>query len=439
MASCSDDFDCKLGLLCYRDVTWLPANVSSLCGCNMWEGMVGSDCTGLSQQSGAILFIVTAVFLGAALALAVNVWLLWSIACAPQLRHWSTQSVTLVFAFISLLGLCEWRACRFAAIFYPNSVYGPEALPHISFKVNIPVLAEKVGLSLAVLFGLLAALNLSIRWIEVARTSAHMVNMDSSLWGENKRKIWLFQLLFCVVLSLAVGLGKFDVAIFAALPLLIFVFSTFVYALVKFNAILMLLDPALDCGNLEAAVKRSTGAESKKSQASQHGSFAERSFVADGDSSSDDDGDDDDPHLQRSPTGSRLVGSIANSVRKLTITAKASSRLNSQATYYELLSRVRRTVTIVVLAGVFFIICALGFAIPESRDGFRETCPLPLGSKPQFCSIAIWQELMSVAVFILVLAVQNNVRDDTLAHLAALSCPRASGATTNISPSRISH
>lgn len=441
MTTCVTDFDCDgAGETCFNGVSWLPENVTSVCGCYTVLGWTGRDCQGLSYQTAIMIASVVTTLVLAFVGLMYSIRFIVQIAgISTRATRWNNQNATLLFSTLSVFGILVWRAITLYVIFTPELF--TLQIATTDEKTHPGLLVEKAFVGMGVVFAMLAALNVSVAWIEVARKSAKMMNVKpNSLWGEHTRWIYWYQAFFLLVVLVSSALASLAIAVIASIPFFVIIVITYIYGLFKMNALLKLMGESIENSSMAGGPESPRGPGFSLDDAEEGSAASSPGASSPGappDSlSAPTPPPPGMPALALSPSASPSAspGRMRGVVRSMRMPVPGASfnmgkgkgkgkarskslvkrdKRSRRNEYYRLLRKVRRTAVHVLASSVLLIITASGFAFPQFLYGFRERCPIG----GDVCWLGLFGDLMSLALLVMVLAIQRYIYHNIRARL----------------------
>jgi hypothetical protein len=269
MKNCTSDSDCNAtGYVCYGSVTWKddlaapPLGQPQFCACSSWYGWGGEDCTSFSAMSwiqavgdGSVLLVATA--LGAVLWFDVLQMLL------KRQMGWNSTSMTLVATVLGVNALFAWRLLTLATLLSPRKYdyteYGSE-------KINVLSVIMRPFVLLTEVLAVVASLNVSVMWIEMAYRAEHMKARAITGVRHYRYAVYSTEAIFFVVMGACAALGEWALSALLALPFLLAISLTFIIGRRKMMAV---LDDALrtaksTASDAESNTAKATASSSKE-------------------------------------------------------------------------------------------------------------------------------------------------------------------------------
>jgi hypothetical protein len=265
MANCTSDSDCnETGYVCYGSVTWKhelappPLGQPHFCACSSWYGWGGEECTSFSAMSW-IMAAGDGVVLLVATALGVVLWFDVLQMLLKRQMGWNSTSLTLVSTVLGVNALFMWRLITLVVLLSPRK-YDYTELG--SEKINFLSVLMRPFILLSEVFAVVASLNVSVMWIEMAYRAEHMKARAITGVRHYRYVVYSTEALFFVVMGACAALGMWALSGLLALPFLLAVAVTFIVGRLKMMAV---LDVALKTAKSTASDVESSSAKATAS------------------------------------------------------------------------------------------------------------------------------------------------------------------------------
>ncbi len=231
MENCTSDYDCNAtGYVCYVNVTWKndlaapPLDQPKFCACSSWYGWGGEDCTSFSAMSwiqvagdGVVLLLAT--------ALGVVLWYDVLQMLLKRQMGWNSTSLTLVSTALGLQALFAWRLLTLIILLSPRKYDFTEIG---SEKINVLSIPMRPFIVITQVFAVVASLNVSVMWIEMAYRAQHMKARAITGVRHYRHAVYSTEAIFFVVQAACAALGMWSFSALLALPFILAVAVTFI-------------------------------------------------------------------------------------------------------------------------------------------------------------------------------------------------------------------
>ena len=231
---CLQDTDCNGTLVCFVNVSWLDESIESRCGCGNWNIYVGEDCQGLGP--GAIYMLVVAVMTG---LIALAAFIMTSSFVVQAFRRdrrtmFSVFNTTALALSLSFGAMVVWRGTVAHKALTPEEVnlIQTENL-NVNRKVHSTFLLETGAITISMIFGVIALLNLSLSWIETARSLSKFTPVGEKRLKRYKIVIAVVDLIWIVLASVLYAQSS-ALVFFAAAPIFVILASVYAYGAARF-------------------------------------------------------------------------------------------------------------------------------------------------------------------------------------------------------------
>lgn len=229
MASRVEDKDCPDPKVCFVNVSWLlEEGVESDCLCGNWNSFIGEDCLGFGP--GAIYYIcsVCVTMLMALFGFSLSIWT-WVELWKQHNIRFNTQVTTNAFTALAFLFIISWRCVTMIKTTTPEDItlLVTENLQE-ERKQHSTRYLEFVMIYLSVVFGLLAAINISLNWIDIAM-SARRLSKSSEIALSRYRFLAIASEALWAVLSAVLFAQSAALVFVGAAPLLLLLVVSYGY------------------------------------------------------------------------------------------------------------------------------------------------------------------------------------------------------------------
>jgi len=383
---CETDRDCPTPQVCFS---------TGECGCNIFYGMTGAGCTGYALQGFAVIMLASVTLWLSSLALGMNIKVILRLR-RYNMREWNTTSATLAFTTVSLIGLVGWKCITLGILFLPN---GHTLFLSTSDKrLHRLIPGEKIFQGLAVLFALLAAINIVVKWLDIAERSQKLLKVEG-IWGVGyTKRIYAFMGLFLAAVIMASVIGDSEVASASGLPFLIVLQLAYLYGMHKMSKILSLLADSIQFQEQQVVAPESLPSSNVYSTSSMEPQASSEMSTRNG-------------NHDKASAGRR---SIFNAFSKISVRVSVRARAPTQPKsdkardFYVLLSRIKVTAALAVSAFFALTIVNFYYAYVQLKFGFAEAC----GPRDSICVVGIVYELIGLGILAVVAVVEKYIHDN---------------------------
>lgn len=231
--NCTTDASCPFDSVCLPGGGWTTSSPLSMCVCATMIARGGWDCTSMSPLGERLfaIYVLTAVFAAVGLTLAVyQVGLLLRAGVKWTNNGMETSLLLCLSAFLSLV---VFSLTNFARILSPLAVQ-PDGSKQFSAE------SFRRGMTMISLFFLTASsLNVSLLWVEIANHTHKMSATSlSNLSSNYRRGLVIYYVVLITTCTVAQIIGRNDVAVFVAIPGILFVTVTYLMGFFKLNEVL---------------------------------------------------------------------------------------------------------------------------------------------------------------------------------------------------------
>jgi len=217
-----------------QNATW--NNGETLCACTVWYGWSGPDCANFTSQT---YFLLSSTVFQGILAL-----ILTSIGGFGVFQFYrkngrkiNAQILTLGLIVFTCFFIACWRWTVFAITLRPgDNTLEAEANDEDKIPLLVPVERLFIGFSLC--FAVVAILNVSLLWIQVAKQSKAMSRNMSRNLLIFRRTIFVLEAVLIIVVVGAFASGNTGLAGFGAFPFLLIIIFTYGYGAIRMTDVL---------------------------------------------------------------------------------------------------------------------------------------------------------------------------------------------------------
>mmetsp|Transcript_16109 Transcript_16109/g.18246 ORF Transcript_16109/g.18246 Transcript_16109/m.18246 type:complete len:365 (+) Transcript_16109:247-1341(+) len=219
--ACETDFDCPGTQICYSNVGWSDAD--PFCECSSWYGWTGfPECGSLGPHAKLALFIhICEAFVCFCFLLATSRDLSFILRSRNITRSKSTTYFSLLFSSSGILFYFIWKLTDIALISTPEK--NTAEIAGDDEKYHQFVVVKRVFIVLTVICLIFSTLHISLMWLEIAHSTDNFVIGRNAKFQTYKRKVFVIECVYCLILSITAGLGYFYLIVVIAFP---FIFGT---------------------------------------------------------------------------------------------------------------------------------------------------------------------------------------------------------------------
>lgn len=340
MADCLKDADCEGVLVCYLNVSWgaeLGFGDGSFCECDYfygWQQSADGLCSSLSLQSYTLIVSSSLQIALVLVALAFAARGTARVLFGSGPVEWDASTTTLLFLDGAFFGIFVRRVAGLAITATPERntrLVASFGIDDIKAHEFLPL--ERTGLIFTYGFTVLACLNVSWMWLQVAASSRKLSRKANKNISQYIRALLVLEVVWVVVLVVATVLGQIPLAAFLSVPFGIFFVVSFAVGRSRMESLLS------DVRDLHDGGGQGTGT----------GSFTNRSA------------DRTDRTTDRT-----------DHTESASVSASSSPNRNDDDFFDDVIHRIRRTTAWFIAAAVFSAVCATTFAAGSVIVGQRE-------------------------------------------------------------------
>jgi hypothetical protein len=212
---CKVDSDCAAPLVCYSsNLSWTLGE--SLCACSTWYGRSGESCHGFTLTGVVLLLSGLTMLLCSSLMVAVasrDLYLTFRVL-GRDLRRSATT--TLLSSWAAVLSFALWRMCYLGELLDTGSFESMSGQPAERNSSWGP--ATRMFILLTQLFACLAALNISVMWVELSSSTTSAAQIENVRL--HRRKCGVFGGVFTLCMAAAALSGHTELSTLVAAPFL---------------------------------------------------------------------------------------------------------------------------------------------------------------------------------------------------------------------------
>ena len=225
--SCNNDFDCPGELVCVRNQTWMVD--AEMCVCPLSLGRTGLHCTDQHASAWVLIGISIVVVFLAAVSILANVNSISIVLRNPAIRERippkSALFTTMVLSTIASVFICLQGIYQISSHFLPRTT--PLHLNGVLSKQSVLVYFNLTTTTISFIFGLSAALNISLVLIEIAdRVSKGHSRIHVNVYVYRKFLVG-YSLVYGILMVGFAAAGRAELTFLIVAPGVLFVAITF--------------------------------------------------------------------------------------------------------------------------------------------------------------------------------------------------------------------
>lgn len=282
---CTDDFDCEADAgLCYKNVSWfnyssLPGwspdgEMTGFCECSTWYSFRSSDgvqCDQIAGVSGIFVFVFFGVLSVVAFTCAIIGTVDFVQLIATNKRTgtpvtFDASFVTLASVILALAFHLGWSISTILIAHDPTA-YTVKSLNQEGEKLSTWSANNKFNIFFTILFSFVAAINISVMWIELAFRAKSLKTRIRTQIHYYKKAVQAVTVLFVLIMGSVAAIGAWNLATLVAFPFLAGLLVTFTVGRVRMTAVLA------HAMSLEGSSKQTGANESMEAGSGSGGSF----------------------------------------------------------------------------------------------------------------------------------------------------------------------
>mmetsp|Transcript_19243 Transcript_19243/g.31598 ORF Transcript_19243/g.31598 Transcript_19243/m.31598 type:complete len:409 (-) Transcript_19243:38-1264(-) len=225
---CKVDNDCPATKICYIGVEWGPTT-EGFCQCNTWYGYQGDNCDEFGTTTNVMLaVIIFQIVIGVVLAcFALSAWFKYMYTFRKDLLSSPATLVTLTAATLAVVSFVVCRLLVVLSTASPNAHDAWTSWAEDATKTDVYTLAARPFIFLTQLFTVVAALHVSVLWVEIANNANKMRVNNVKTVTKYRRAVVVTEILFGIAIGVVAALGKFQLSVVVGLPFITIMIVTF--------------------------------------------------------------------------------------------------------------------------------------------------------------------------------------------------------------------